>query len=248
MGDYLDINFYIKPAPYNERIVRLLVGNLVKAGSKYNVPRKELRGKKGFPATLEYHIKEQLTFENGTINLRYKNIDYYVDINPNAPSHYKDCEVGHISLNLPGAALNPSRTLESYIRCKKNAEELIEVAKTIWNTLKPKPIYGMGDDENFLPMNIGDKPSEKDIIKDNVTQILSHFPWLSFYGSKIIEKIGKEKLLSAPTYKVEELKEGILIIISSLPESYLPQRYKSLDTSVRLREYFVKTLKEGGIK
>ena len=37
--------------------------------------------------------------------------------------------------------------------------------------------------------------------------------WANFFGPKLVKKIGREKLLSAPSWKTEELEDGGILLI-----------------------------------
>mgnify|MGYP005854710721 CR=1 FL=1 len=51
--------------------------------------------------------------------------------------------------------------------------------------------------------------------------------WVTFFGPEFVKKFGKEKLLTTPAYKVEELKDGsILLIIEPTPYVSLENRLK----------------------
>ncbi|MBU2101074.1 hypothetical protein KKG83_01395 [Candidatus Micrarchaeota archaeon] len=234
------IKFYIKPVQYNEKFIRSLTENLIKKESKYDAP-KNLAGKKGFPATLEDQIIEESVKDTGIIDLSYKNIKYYIYMDPDAPFHCKGSKLGIISINAARGYFYQLLNTPTTEECEKNAEELIEIAKNILETLGSKALYGLGDDEDFLPMYIGDKPSEKDIIEKNLANILSNVRWLNFYGTEIAEKIGRKRLLSAPAYKIEELKSGILIVNSPLPWTYSTESQNQLDSLLKVAEHFKKT-------
>lgn len=227
----VEIGFFIRERAYDEKLVYDLVESLIYIGSKYNEPREELRGtSKAFPATLEEQIKFELLEDIGAIDLIYKDIYYGLWLCPDAPSKFEDSKLGTIKLNICESALDPSwskRELgeENAIkRCTQNAQSLIEVAKTVWNTLEPKPIYGVGDDVPEEGLSII-APSEEEIVN---LKIEPHIYWLNFYGPELIKKFGKEKLLSMPAYKVEELKDGILFIESQFPPFYMPDDTKEV--------------------
>ncbi|VVB99998.1 Uncharacterised protein [uncultured archaeon] len=52
---------------------------------------------------------------------------------------------------------------------------------------------------------------------DNVTTTPTrrgHIAWLTFFGPELVKKFGREKLLSAPAYKIELLSDGGILLIS----------------------------------
>lgn len=121
-------------------------------------------------------------------------------------------KVGHIHLSAYG------RTLEIEDLGPENAKYLINIAKSIWDALDEKPIYGHGDDEYALPeyMESRSDPSDNDILALNVP--INRF-WLNFYGKAMIKKFGKEKL-KKDAYSVEELDEGLLVVTDVVPKAY----------------------------
>jgi hypothetical protein len=114
---------------------------------------------------------------------------------------------------------------------------LIEVAKAVWNTLEPKPIYGVGDDVPEEGLSVI-SPSQEEILN---LKIEPNIYWLNFYGPELIKKFGKEKLLSIPAYKVEELKGGVMFLKSPLPFEYEASKrtYKEICEHFGWKTYFV---------
>jgi len=76
-------------------------------------------------------------------------------------------------------------------------KKVLELAKVVYDTIHPE----IGLFSYSLPEGLSTDEYEN---------------WLSsinFYGPKLVKKIGKEKILSTPAYKIEELKEGGVLIL-----------------------------------
>lgn len=197
---------------------------MVDIGSKYNKPQEELCGTKGFPATLDDRIEEILS--NGVsswIDFIYKDtLHYTLWLYPDDPFKYKECIFGKIGIEIAVSALDPVYSKnklgeeEAIKRCVKKSQSVIELAKTLWNVLEPKPIYGVGDqcpDEGVFAICYSDEEISDLKIEPNIF-------WLNFFGSELVKKFGKEKLLTIPAYKVEELNGGVMFLKSLLPSDY----------------------------
>jgi hypothetical protein len=151
--------------------------------------------------------------DQGSIPFFYKNIGYNLVTCP-IPSSTK---LGYIMVYINHVYLDPIYTEDrlgekgALDECLRNAEQLVEIAKTVWNVLEPKPIYGLGDYDIYDWKII---PTDEEILN---LKVEPHIFMLNFYGPELIEKFGKEKLLSMPAYRVEELKDGIMFFRSPLP-------------------------------
>lgn len=238
----VEIIFFISGKTLDEKFVYKLVEPLISMGSKYKEPPEKLRGTKGFPATLEDQIRDVLSSDNRCrwIDFIYKGIYYELLLYPDNPFRYRESKLGEVRIWVPESALNPRwhedelGEKEAFKRCVENANSLIEVAKTVWNALEPKPIYGVGDDalDDPIPFHVFG-PSEENILNLKVEPYVF---WLNFYGPELVKKFGKEKLLSMPAYRVEELDDGILFLESPLPPFYI-RKYRR-ETCKKIRDHF----------
>ncbi len=243
MAEPVEIIFFIRERVLDEKFVYDLVEPLIDVGSKYNEPREELRGTKGFPATLEDQIKEVLSNNISWIDLIYKGILHYtLWFYTDDPFKYKGSRLGKIGIDIPRSALNPTYWHEiseevatKRKRCIQNAKFTIEIAKLLWNALEPKPIYGVGDEAPEEGLSVI-CPTREEILN---LKIEPYTFWLNFYGPEIIKKFGKDKLLSMPAYKVEELKEGIMFLRSPLPFDYDMDTHKRICDHLGWKTYYV---------
>lgn len=68
---------------------------------------------------------------------------------------------------------------------------------------------------------------------------LQQLDWLSFFGERYIELFGgKQRVLSAPCFSVEDVLGGVLLLASHRPDS--PQMTESDETLIALEEYLGK--------
>ena len=51
--------------------------------------------------------------------------------------------------------------------------------------------------------------------------------WLNYFGRPYVQMIGKQKLLAAAAYEVHDLKDGVLIKLSSTPFEWQGEAYQS---------------------
>ncbi|HIH09985.1 MAG TPA: hypothetical protein HA254_04940 [Candidatus Diapherotrites archaeon] len=85
-------------------------------------------------------------------------------------------------------------------RIAKNINNLVKDAITIYNAIHP--IAGACSSDN--------DPSIITTIPTNA----EHITWLNFFGPELTKKFGREKLLSAPTYKIVEFSDGGMLLMS----------------------------------
>lgn len=85
----------------------------------------------------------------------------------------------------------------------------ISVAKILYNFIHP--FYGEGDIEETYTENYNP-------YKDVKLGKIKHIYWINFFSPELVKKIGRETLLSAPSWKTEELKDdGILLMLGPTP-------------------------------
>ncbi len=85
-------------------------------------------------------------------------------------------------------------------RIAKNINNLVRDAITIYNAVHPS--IGVCSFDN--------DPS----IITTIPTSAEHITWLTFFGPELVNKFGREKLLSAPAYKIEKLSDGGILIVS----------------------------------
>lgn len=86
---------------------------------------------------------------------------------------------------------------EGYTIGNEKIQSLVNTAKLVYENAKPEFGIAAFETEFHYPL--------KEIF----------IGWLTFFGPELSEKYGKEKLLSAPAYKVEELSDGGIFIQAS---------------------------------
>jgi len=236
--DYFDIEFCIRPKPVNKELVSALVEAVTELGSMYNEnigywSDMDDRGP-FWGRSLEKAI-DVVSRDQGSIPFFYKNIGYNLAIRPMPIS----AKLGSIMVYIDHVYLDPSYTEKrlgkegALEECLRNSEQLVEIAKAVWNILEPKPIYGLGDYDINEWMTI---PTDEEILN---LKVEPHIYRLNFYGPELIEKFGKEKLLSIPAYGVEELDEGFMFLGSPLPLNFGTESYKKISDHLGWKIYFV---------
>jgi len=215
--DNFDIEFRIRPRPDNKELVSALVETVIDSGSIYDEKLgywSDMDDRGPFDDRPLKEAIEVVSTDQGAIWFLYNDMSYCLTIHPQPIEKSK---LGYIGMWINHVHLDPSyaeyRLGEkgALDECLGNAEQFVEIAKAVWNVLEPKPIYGLGD------YDIDDWkiiPTGEEILNLKVEPYIF---MLNFYGPELIEKFGKEKLLSMPAYRVEELKDGIMFFRSPLP-------------------------------
>ncbi len=205
MTDNLDVKLFIKAKKAENAFLDTIIKTCLDNGSIYE----EQFGGHSYPKVCLEEAKTKLKqYAGGIIYFRHEGLaTYQLTI---WPQESKKRKLGQISLSVYGGnfteeAIGP-----------KNAEELIKITKSIWNTLDEKPIYGFADDENHLP-HLNEHPDD-DILALDIP--INRF-WLNFYGKDMIEKFGEDALVEKEKgYRTEKLDSGLLVITDVVPTSY----------------------------
>lgn len=142
---------------------------------------------------------------------------------------------------------------EEYFEHTENAEKLLNVYKKLYSLFKADYGYVCHSDDfdlknikytNYLLLKKEEKynrdqisieiseQTEKELQK-GLTEHLPGIYWANFFGPIYVEFFGREKLLSAPAYKVEELPEGgILLLTSASPLDWDNPETKEIERAV----------------
>lgn len=90
------------------------------------------------------------------------------------------------------------------------AHDLVELIRKL--TLELDPIYVATFNTHFAP----GIPSPETVLAFDVPIDLERIPWLGVYSEPVIEQLGgKEHVLETPAWKVEELENGSILIITT---------------------------------
>ncbi len=220
---YVHLYFYS-----NKQLNKLLIEEIVKScvdiGLKYN-NKYWVRGTVNSTTNkpISDAIKEIIKSE-GSIDFYYDALD--------ALSGEKEVTVGifknDINKEIIVMVLTTSIFLFNYdykedINEKKraalNAELLLELVKSLYQVIQP--IYGYWDWDAHIPW-MWNYLEDPDIPRQLENLELDRIYWVNFFSPNLVKKIGREKLLSAPSYKTEELKDGgILLMAGSEPFDFL---------------------------
>jgi len=245
--DSFDIEFCIRPRPVNKEVVSTLVEAVTNLGSTY-VAKAGYWSDKDDRGPFEGRSLEEaidvVSRDQGSIPFFYKNIGYDLAIRPTPIS----AKLGSIMVHINHVYLDPSYTeyrlgeKGALGECMRHAEQLVEIAKAVWNVLEPRPIYGLGDYDIYDWMTT---PTDEEILN---LKVEPHIYRLNFYGPELIKKFGKRKLLSMPAYGVEELDEGVMFLGSPLPLNFGTESYKKISDHFGWKIYFVNIFNIGMFK
>ncbi len=212
MTEDIIIKFFTKPRKMEFSLVKSVVDNCISNNSTYAEDRgytilKNYENRKGTIEeaidTLSKDAGGWLSFNHDTLYL------YHISIEPQKIEKRK---LGNIGISTYGGNIADEE------RGPKTSEQLINIAKSIWNSLDKKPIYGYGDDVYNLPIETGPHPNDDDIIALDIP--INKF-WLNFYSKDIIEKFGEDALREKEKgYRTEKLNDGLLVITDVVPTSY----------------------------
>ncbi|MCH7851021.1 MAG: hypothetical protein IH845_05245 [Nanoarchaeota archaeon] len=231
LGDEVGVIFYMKATKPSKELVERIFNSLEEEGGKYvenwgvqvYINREKYKDYDLKKTSLN-KMKEILSKEEGAAAFDFKEIT--LDIRILSKGHGGEEEFGSISLSCHHTNLEiTGDENEDRDQKIKAANKLVSIAKKVWNSLDPKPLYGLGENGYAI-----------EEILQIIEKVNELSPWVVFYGSEFIEKIGKEKLLNAPAYRVEEVDEGVLIMTSPLRS--LPDDMEDQDTTLKTKEYF----------
>jgi len=118
---------------------------------------------------------------------------------------------------------------ESFYRDPSNREQFLETAKLFYDLLHPH--YSLiHSAEDMLEMaTVQDPRFGKTILPINLEKGFPGIYWANFWGPSYVDKLGRKKLLSAPSYKVEELSDGGLLVLTA------PSPLVQSNTELKLR-------------
>ncbi|MEM3489725.1 MAG: hypothetical protein QXO75_08770 [Nitrososphaerota archaeon] len=100
-----------------------------------------------------------------------------------------------------------------------NIERFLLLAKTVCQELTPE--FGVGDCEDFFEWEDSLKTSDiESVIKEKRYRDIfdvNRVGWANFYSCDIVHTIGEKKLMRAPVWKIENLANGMLILLQPNP-------------------------------
>jgi len=208
MSENIDLVIFVKNID-NFCVVDNTIEAIIKLGAK-NFDSFSYKTHDKIDGSLQ-KVKEIISREGGNINFILNDFQFSLGYNLTDEDYFR-------------VGMSCHESLFKEKNAKRFAKYFINITKGIWNAIGEEKIYGLADGEDYVNAFIESKE-------------LDYIPppsyWLDLYGTKFVEEFGKERMLSAPTYKVEELNNGILVINSPLPE-YLSE---NLDKN-KLYEYF----------
>jgi len=153
-----------------------------------------------------------------TFSFWYKNIDFRITV-----FYFEEDDLEEITLSLDRVYLSNYLHHKDPKKDQENLNTVIEVSKKLWQSFPKNLIYMSG-----IYLEFGDAIVEK----QNSKYVIKQLGWLNFFGKEKVEEIGREKLLSAPAYKVEELEDGAIVVLLS-PTMYEDNSDHTLEKLVK---------------
>lgn len=93
--------------------------------------------------------------------------------------------------------------------------------------------YAQGYSEGeFDAKNTIRTPEVEKSIGVQIDKALPGLYWLNYFGSPYVDLIGKERLLTAPAYEVQEVADGVFISLSASPNEWNKPKYKDRERRV----------------
>lgn len=125
---------------------------------------------------------------------------------------------------------------ESYFLDPNHTSRFVEFSMAVYNLIHPD--FGLiHETEDKIAMaTIHDPRYGKTIVPINMHRGMPGIYWGNFWGPSYVEKFGKGKLLSAPSFKTENLIDGGLMILTG-PTPLNSRAPESVRTRKGLRDY-----------
>lgn len=140
--------------------------------------------------------------------LWYKDLDFSIFI------MLESIEIGpgipHITLSVEPVYFTEDEDKNHPFYYKKSLDKIIGLSKELYLITKPVFVGGEGND----PDDLTPKLMKDDLQRGTIKNLF----WFNIFPPKLVEKLGREKLLSAPCWMVEELADGgIMLILTQHP-------------------------------
>ena len=216
MKEYLEIKFYLNLKKIDERLVSSIINACIFAGSRYDENYVSFTAPRKKNPPLKEAINDIISNE-GTIRLEHDGLHRYM-------LAFNNQNINKQKLSNVWLYISDS-VFKSEIKGSNNAEEIIKITKSLWNSIYNRQIYGYGDNENYIPFPMVGPSTEEDLHPNDDDIIALDIPinkfWLNFYGKDMIEKYGEEALIEKEKgYRIERLDGGLLVITDVVPTSY----------------------------
>lgn len=109
---------------------------------------------------------------------------------------------------------------DTYLLDEKHIQNLLDISLHLYELIRPE--YGLihNTEDKINMATFQHSKYGRTVLPTNLDKGLPGIYWANFFGLKIVNAIGKEKLLSPPWFKVIELSDGgILTLLESSPLS-----------------------------
>lgn len=161
--------------------------------------------------------------------LWYKDLDFSIFINLDDSSF--ESGIPNITLSVEPVYFTEDEDENDSFYYKKSVDKIIELSKELYLIAKPAFVAGEGSDPYELTPKL-----MKEYLKNST---IKNIFWFNIFPPKLVEKIGREKLLSAPAWLIEELADGgIMLILTQHPFfSYIDFRNEHKDKKEEVEKY-----------
>jgi len=193
MGYCVDIYFKIREID-TEKLLKKIVEELKKSIPDVVIEKRRFRGP--YAIHTSYWIKKEGLYEFGIFLKTRKTNPYH---QPPIPKGYLYLILSAGLFHFDTYGYSDKEEIEKRKKVEKITKEFLKCAKIIYYIVKPEA--GAGDHELTLEHYNYD--------------LENRIYWINFFLPERVKKIGKEKFLTAPAYKVEELKDGGILLIAT---------------------------------
>lgn len=185
-----------------------LLDSLFESGAVYHGPGEELNsgytslddeGNFQYGRPLDEAERSIVEAGGGAIQLWHGEMEFLLHLDPTPVSDEKELESVSMSFDDYYFWDNSERGWKA----SENVEKVIELSKALYDPVEC--LYGYADHE------LNEYPSEEEILSGKIT----HLNWAMLFPKSLAEKMGKDRILTAPVWRVEELKDGGAILVMS---------------------------------
>lgn len=155
----------------------------------------------------EYSLLEKGEDITGTFRIIFSRNEFNIELGPSERG-------GHPSGTTAMLHVQAGRLKDTTDLGKaSNLMEMVEATKDLYLLMDETPALGYGIEQHqpiTAPLPDGEFPPSK----------RKFISWLDIYSPEEVETIGKERLLSAPAFRTEQLDDGSVLVVSKHPTTH----------------------------
>ncbi len=214
--DFLQV-WYLFEDAFNEKFVKEILKNCFEIGctTKQNGRTDIVKYHSGdlerAPKNIETDsaINRLASDQEGGIEFWYKDIRFDLKLNWDV---HRIPSTPHFGLKISSSQFR-SHTEGDNSDITKRVIQFLEVARSLAEISDPVYAYGAVEDFDSVDVELPEKTIE------------SSYPrrlfWFNIFSKPMIDKIGKDRLFSAPAWKIETLSTGsVLLVVNDRPRGY----------------------------